>query len=75
LEPGADADISLVDPQAAWTVSDGDILSKAGWSPFAGRTLHGRPLRTYVRGNLVAAEGTVIAAPRTGRFVPGPGLA
>jgi dihydroorotase (multifunctional complex type) len=75
LEPGADADISLVGPQAAWTVGDNDILSKAGWSPFAGRTLHGRPLRTYVRGNPVAAEGAVIAAPGTGRFVPGPGLA
>ena len=75
LEPGADADVSLVDPDAAWTVGDGDILSRAGWSPFAGRTLYGRPLRTYLRGNLVAADGAVIAAPGTGRFVPGPGLA
>lgn len=75
LEPGADADVSLVDPEAAWTISDADILSKAGWSPFAGRTLHGRPLRTYVRGTLVAADGAVTSAPGTGRFVAGPGLA
>jgi dihydroorotase (multifunctional complex type) len=74
LEPGADADVSLVDPVAAWTVSDGDILSKARWSPFAGRTLHGRPVRTYLRGNLVAADGAVVGAPGFGRFVPGPGL-
>jgi dihydroorotase (multifunctional complex type) len=75
VEPGADADISVVDPDAAWTVRDADIVSKAGWSPFAGRTLYGRPVRTYLRGNLVAADGAVIAAPGTGRFVAGPGLA
>ncbi len=75
LAEGADADLVLVDPAARWTVADGDILSKAGWSPFAGRTLQGRAVRTYVRGRLAAAEGRVLAEPGTGRFLPGPGLA
>jgi dihydroorotase len=73
LAPGADADVALVDPEARWTVADGDIVSKAGWSPFAGRTLVGRAVGTYVRGRLVADENRVVAEPGTGRFLPGAG--
>jgi dihydroorotase-like cyclic amidohydrolase len=56
-------------------VADADVVSKAGWSPFAGRTLVGRAVRTYVRGRLVAADGEVVAEPGAGRFVPGAGAA
>jgi allantoinase len=75
LEPGADADLVLVDPHARWTVRDEDVLSKAGWSPYAGRTLTGRAVRTYLRGALAASDGEVLAEPGTGRFVPGAGAA
>jgi allantoinase len=75
LEPGADADVVLVDPQARWTVRDEDVLTKAGWSPYAGRTLTGRAVRTYLRGALAASDGEVLAEPGTGRFVPGAGAA
>jgi allantoinase len=75
LAPGADADLVLVDPQARWTVRDEDVLSKAGWSPYAGRTLTGRAVRTYLRGALAASDGEVLAEPGTGRFVPGAGAA
>jgi allantoinase len=73
VEVGADADLVLLDPDAAWTVRDEDIRSKAGWSPFAGRTLRGRAVHTYLRGSRVAAEGNVLAEPGTGRFLSGPG--
>jgi dihydroorotase (multifunctional complex type) len=73
LVPGADADLVLVDPEERWTVSDGDILSRAAWSPFAGRVLTGRAVRTYLRGELLMERGRVIGAPGDGRFVPGPG--
>jgi dihydroorotase len=69
LSVGADADVVLVDPEEKWTVADGDVLSKAGWSPFAGKTMIGRAVRTYLRGELVADAGTVYAEPGTGRFV------
>lgn len=74
LAPGADADIVVVDPLASWTVSDSDVCSKAGWSAFAGRTLTGRAIRTYQRGVLAAADGSVIAKPGAGKFVSGAGL-
>jgi dihydroorotase len=70
LEPGADADLVLVDPEARWTVRDADIISRAGWSPFTGRTLTGRAQRTYLRGTLVADDGDIVAPPSAGRFVP-----
>lgn len=73
LRAGADADLVLVDPERRWTVRDEDVLSRAGWSPFSGRTLVGRAVRTYVRGALAADGDDVIAAPGSGRFVAGAG--
>jgi dihydroorotase (multifunctional complex type) len=73
LRPGADADLVVVDPGARWTVRDEDVLSKAGWSPFAGRTLTGRAVKTFVRGRPAADNGRVLAAPGAGRWVPGAG--
>jgi dihydroorotase (multifunctional complex type) len=73
LGRGADADIILVDPHKSWTVTDADIASGAGWSPFSGRTLVGRAVRTYLRGALAVDEGRVMVDPGHGRFIAGPG--
>lgn len=72
IEIGADADLVLVDPQGSWTVDDSDILSKAGWSPYAGRTFRGRIVSTWLRGTEIARDGIAVDA-REGRFLPGPG--
>ncbi|PFG39036.1 dihydroorotase [Georgenia soli] len=72
LLPGADADIVLVDPTATRTLRNADVLSKAGWTPYAGRTVTGRAVGTYLRGELVAAEGRP-ADERGGQFLRGAG--
>jgi dihydroorotase (multifunctional complex type) len=72
---GSDADVVLVDPRQRWTVRSGDILSKAGWSPFEGRTLTGRAVATFLRGRRIADERGFLAAPGIGRWLPGPGAA
>ena len=69
---GADADIVLVDPGAQRTLRSEDVLSKAGWTPFDGRTVRGRVVLTFLRGTAVAEEGRPLDG-RTGRFVPGHG--
>lgn len=69
LRVGADADLVLVDLKRAHTLSDDQVVSKAGWTPFAGRIVRGVPVRTYVRGQLVAEAGRVVARPGTGRWV------
>jgi allantoinase len=73
LFPGADADFVLIDPRERWPVSDADIVSKAGWSPYSGRTLTGRAVATFLRGRIVASNGTVVGEPGGGRFLPGAG--
>ena len=69
---GADADLALVDPKAERTLRSEDVLSKAGWTPFDGRTVRGRVVQTYLRGTAIAEEGRPLDE-RTGRFVPGAG--
>ncbi|MFI6299083.1 dihydroorotase family protein [Nonomuraea sp. NPDC050790] len=69
---GADADLVLVDPGGRRTLANEDMLSKAGWTPYHGRAVTGRVVRTYLRGALVAEEGKPVAA-REGRFLPGAG--
>jgi dihydroorotase len=72
LDAGSDADFSLVDPQGRWEVRDEDILSKAGWSPYTGRTFQGSIVATYLRGSEISRSGKP-AGGRTGRFIPGQG--
>lgn len=74
LEEGADADLVLVDPAATVHIRDEDVISKAGWTPFAGRRTTGDVVRVFLGGEEIARDG----APRderTGRFLPGPGAA
>lgn len=69
---GRDADIVLVDPTAQRTLSNETVLSKAGWTPFDGRTVTGRVMQTYLRGELIAENGAVVGE-RSGSFLPGAG--
>lgn len=72
LAVGADADLVLVDPDGSWQVSNAEIVSKAGWSPFAGRTFRGRVIATYLRGEEIARDGAAHDQ-RGGSFLAGPG--
>jgi len=69
---GADADLVLVEPRAVRTLRNQDVHSKARWTPFDGRQVTGRVLKTFSRGRLVAEEGRVVGEP-AGRFLPGAG--
>ena len=68
LDVGADADVVIVDPTASWEVKGSDVLSKAGWSPYEGRTFAGKIVDTYLRGVRIASEG-VPDDSRVGRFI------
>jgi dihydroorotase (multifunctional complex type) len=68
LDVGADADLVLVDPAGSWTVDDNDVISKAGWSPYSGRTFKGRVVATFLRGTEIAREGASHDL-RGGRFL------
>jgi dihydroorotase (multifunctional complex type) len=72
LQIGADADLALVDLAAARTLDDASVVSRAGWTHYAGRRVVGRPVMTFSRGRLVAREGRPLGEPGWGRFLPGP---
>lgn len=57
---GADADFVIADMNASWTITNDDVLSKIGWTPYDGRTISARIERTIVRGTDVYADGQVI---------------
>ncbi|WP_242183909.1 dihydroorotase [Sphingomonas sp. CARO-RG-8B-R24-01] len=56
---GYDADFSVVDLKARWTIEQDWLASRCGWSPFTGMTVTGKPLGTIVRGHRVMWDGTL----------------
>jgi dihydroorotase len=61
IEVGAPANLTVVAPDARWTVSGSGLASKSRNTPFAGRVLPGRVLATFLRGRLTARDGRVAA--------------
>ena len=53
LAPGAAADLTLIDPDAAWTVDPAKFASKSRNTPFGGWSATGRPWKTIVGGGIV----------------------
>ncbi|MBK9243806.1 MAG: dihydroorotase [Burkholderiales bacterium] len=52
LAVGAKADVVVFDPQAHWTVSRGELVSRGGNTPFSGDQLVGRAMLTLVGGDV-----------------------
>lgn len=53
LREGAPANLTLVDPEATWTVARERLRSKSTNTPFLGQTVKGRVLLTVVDGRVV----------------------
>lgn len=68
LAVGADADLVLVDPAVDTVLERDALLDRHRLSPYVGRTLRGRVVRTILRGETVALEGRIAGPPR-GRIV------
>jgi len=70
LLPGADADVALYDFAGEWVVdAKSQQFSKNPWSPFDGRRVRARVVRTLVRGETVFADGEIVAEPGSGAFL------
>jgi len=52
LQPGADADVTLIDPQRAWTIDASRFASQARNCPFDGWSAQGQAMATIVGGEL-----------------------
>ncbi|HEU5288266.1 MAG TPA: dihydroorotase family protein [Candidatus Limnocylindria bacterium] len=67
IRVGADADIVLVDAKAKRTIRDEDVLSKCGWTPYAGREVQGVPVYTFLRGEAIYDDGKIAIREGFGR--------
>ena len=63
LTTGYQADFALFDPAAAFEVDPNRLHQKHPLTPYAGRALHGGVHATYLRGQLVYADGELVGPP------------
>jgi dihydroorotase len=56
IQPGADADIAVVDLDRRWTIRDAQTHSTAKVTPWDGWQVQGLPLHTIVRGRFVMKD-------------------
>jgi allantoinase len=75
LAIGADADVTLLDPTATWTVSLADALHRQKWTPYEGAVITGRVVRTLRRGQTIfddsrSGEDRVLAGAGSGTYLP-----
>lgn len=64
IAEGYRADFTIVDMGAKRTISDDWIVSRCGWTPFAGTEVTGWPVITAVGGRVVMREDTLIGTPK-----------
>lgn len=61
---GYDADLTIVDMKRQETITHEQSGSKAGWTPYHGKTVQGWPVGTFVRGIKVMWEGEIVSPHR-----------
>lgn len=53
-----------------YSLSNKQFLTKAGWSPFAGKKVVGKVKTVYIRGKKVFENGKVLSKPGSGKILP-----
>lgn len=71
LEPGMNADLTVVDFNFKFKIEAAKFKSKAKYSPYDGWEVSGKPVKTYVNGSLVFDEDEIIAKAGSGSVVRG----
>ena len=64
IQPGADADIAVVDLAREWTIADTALQSRSKITPWNGRRVKGMPVHTLVRGRFVMRARQLVADTR-----------
>ncbi|WP_406695355.1 dihydroorotase [Singulisphaera sp. Ch08] len=60
LQPGADADVTLIDPEARWTIDPSKFLSKSRNTPYGGWDVRGRAHTVIVGGEIRYTLGGIV---------------
>jgi dihydroorotase len=62
IAAGYDADVTVIDLRRRETITNAWIASRAGWTPYDGKTVTGWPVGTFVRGHKVMWDGALESA-------------
>lgn len=57
VAPGREANLTVFDPDASWTVTPATLASKSRNTPYAGRRVRGKVRHTILRGTAVVRDG------------------
>ena len=63
IKLGYDADISIIDLNKKYTITNDIMRSKCGWTPFHNKKITGWPIMTIINGRLVMKEGSLLGKP------------
>ena len=69
LEPGADADIVLLDPEARWIMGQDTLHMATDWSAYEGIEMTGRIVKVFSRGELLVDGNELLGTPGRGRYL------
>lgn len=69
IREGYYADLALVHPDREWRITDATVLSKCGWTPYAGTIVHTQVTHTFINGALVFANGEINDAAKGQRLL------
>jgi dihydropyrimidinase len=65
---GADADIAIWDPHKTVTLSQDLMQHGSDYTPYEGMEVTGWPIKTLLRGTLIADDGQIVGEPGMGQF-------
>ena len=69
LAVGKDADVVIYDPEKDFTVTIDKMHTLCDHTIWEGKSFHGYPVQTYLRGQLIYDDGDFVGKPGMGRFV------
>lgn len=71
LKEGNDADLTVVDLRRKYKIDASKFLSKAKYSPFDRWQVEGKPVQTFVKGQLIMDEGEIVSRAGSGSIIRG----
>jgi dihydroorotase len=69
LESGYNADVTIIDMHREHKIDASKFYSKAKYSPFDGYRAKGKPVKTFVSGQLVMEDDEIVAKPGSGQVI------
>jgi len=69
LKEGNNADLTIVDLKRKYRIEASKFHSKAKYSPFDQWVVEGKPVKTFVNGQLIMDDGEIVAKPGSGKII------